>query len=401
MKTTRIIRIRHPRLKLVLGIAGAACLLVVLALSFAMHRISGPMSHQQAADRWQGGGTLRYQQISVFRSVDGGLSAATIEAAGEPIKAKLEEAGIPDASYLIAYGAEASKSAVSENGKASLAMTMVGGDFFQIHNFSFLSGAPFQPEDVMQDRVVLDELAAWQLFSSNNCVGMEVVINGKLHIVAGVVAQETDRATKECYGDAPRAYVSYSYWNTATESGDAANNALTPVTFCEAVLPEPVDEFAISTLASAISVDKSEIVNNTARYGLEPLLANLNGLHMQGILSNAVVYPYWESAARLSANRCSLLLIPIFIFLLLPAGWAVYGLVCLWRLIKAGGHGVVSLADCAVERRRTRIYLQTQTRERQSKERKEYDDQMQSLDPDALSSVGGSRSGDDAGSLRR
>ena len=122
---------------------------------------------------------------------------------------------------------------------------------------------------------------------------------------------------------------------------------------------------------------------------------------MQGILSNAVVYPYWESAARLSANRCSLLLIPIFIFLLLPAGWAVYGLVCLWRLIKAGGHGVVSLADCAVERRRTRIYLQTQTRERQSKERMDYDDQMQSLDPDALSSVGGSRSGDDAGSLRR
>jgi hypothetical protein len=43
-----------------------------------------------------------------------------------------------------------------------------GGDFFVFHPIKMLSGYYFSPDDLMQDRVVIDEDLAWQLFGSKN-----------------------------------------------------------------------------------------------------------------------------------------------------------------------------------------------------------------------------------------
>lgn len=395
MKTTRIIRSRHPLLQLVLGAVGLLTLLAFLILWGIVGRIGAPMVHQQGAERWQGEGALRYEQVSVFRSVADGLNAQTIEAADTVIDLKLNDAGIADASYLIAYGAEQNARAVSQNGRCDAALTWVGGDFFRLHGFAFLSGTGFQPEDVMQDRVVLDELAAWQLFSSNNCVGLSLTIDGNTYYVAGVVEQETDNATAECYGEKPRIYASYTGWQW-----QAGEDASLPVTFCEAVLPEPVDDFAAATFAAAIGVEEKELCNNTERDTFTALWDNLQGLHMQGILSNAVVYPYWESAARLAANRQSLLLVPMLLCLIVPLGWGVYGVICLWRLVKAGGRGVAKLADNVIERRRTNRYLKAMALRRQMKERKEYDESFQSVEETALPVAGSSYVGSDSDGLQ-
>jgi len=366
MKTTIIKKPGHPLLHLILGAAGVLSLVILLILTAVSHHISAPLLHQQGAERWAGGGDLAYEQVSIFRPVAESLNAASIERCGESIDMKLNEAGIPDASYLVAYGGETTATVLSENGRSSALMTLVGGDFFQLHGFKFLSGTGFMPEDVMQDRLVLDELAAWQLFSSNNCVGMSVTINGDVYYIAGVVEQETDDCSAECYGDKPRIYASYQNWNLdATLTG----GALTPVTFCEAILPEPVDEFAQSTFAAAIGVDEDDVRNNSERYDLVPLWDNLQELHLQGVLSNAVVYPWWESAAMLAANQRSILLIPMAIFLLLPLGWAVYGVIWVWRMIKAGGHGVYLVADKLNERRKTSKYLKSQAQRRLERER--------------------------------
>ncbi len=366
MKTTIIKKPGHPLLHLILGAAGVLSLLGAMVLLAVSRSISAPLLHQQGAERWMGGGTLAYEQVSVFRSVAESLNAATIEACGPTIESKLNDAGIPDASYLLCYGGEENAQVTSENGRSNAQMTLVGGDFFQLHGFTFLSGAGFQPEDVMQDRVVLDELAAWQLFSSNNCVGMPVSIGGDVYYVAGVVALETDDCSAACYGEKPRIYASYQHWNLENV---LSSTALTPVTFCEAILPEPVDDFAISTLNAAISVEKDEICNNTERYGFLPLWANLRNMHMQGILSNAVVYPYWESAAMLATNQRSMLLVPIVLLLLLPLGWAIYGVVLIWHAIKAGGYNVYQLADRLNERRKTSKYMKAMAQRRREKER--------------------------------
>lgn len=366
MKTTIIKKPGHPLLHLILGAAGLLSLLLLLVLCAVSRRISSPLLHQQGGERWQGTGDLAYEQVSVFHSVAESMDASAIEACGTTIEDKLNEAGIPNASYLVCYGGEESASVISENGRSNALVTLVGGDFFQIHGFEFLAGAGFQPDDVMQDRIVLDELAAWQLFSSNNCVGMAVTIQGETYYVAGVVAQETDRCSAECYGEKPRIYASYEQWNRTSR---LSGGSLTPVTFCEAVLPEPVDDFAVSTFQSAIGVNEDEIRNNTERYDLLPLWENLQSLHLQGILSNAVVYPWWESAAMLAANQRSILLIPIALLLLLPLGWVVYGVLWLWRGLKAGGYGVYLAADRLNERRKTKKFLDAMAQRRREKER--------------------------------
>ena len=363
-------RIRHPILLLVLAIVGGVSLTALLILWRISSGISGALPHEQGALRWQGEGELEYAQVSVYRPVANPLSVSMIESSGDAIKAKLSDAGIPDAAYLIDYGAELTCGADSDGGNCSAALTLVEGDFFRLHGFRFLSGDGFRPDDVMQDRVVLDELAAWKLFSSNNCAGLRVHINGRDFYVAGVVERETDRYAKLCYGEEPRIYASYRGWyNTpGVEAGDPA-----PVTFCEAVLPEPVDGFAADAFVAGIGLDEDEISHNSERFRLESLWANLRGMHMQGILSNAVVYPYWESAARLAANRASLLLIPMLICLVPLTGWAIYGLLCLRRLVGAGGRGAAHLAERMVERRRTRAYLKHEAQKR--RERKEEHDE--------------------------
>jgi len=362
-------RIRHPTLLTVLAIIGGVSLTALLILWRVCSGISAALPHEQGALRWQGEGTLEYAQVSVYRPVADALNAAVIEASDTAISSKLSDAGISDAAYLLDYGAELTCAASSDGGSCSAALTLAAGDFFRMHGFRFLSGDGFQPDDVMQDRVVLDELAAWKLFSSNDCAGLRVNINGRDFYVAGVVERETDRYTVSCYGEEPRIYASYSGWYD-TPGVDAGEPA--PLTFCEAVLPEPVDGFAVDAF-TAIGVEKDEIVCNSRRFRLETLWDNLLNLHMQGILSNAVVYPYWESAARLAANRASLLLIPMLLCLLPLTGWAIYGLLCLRRLVGAAGRGVVHLAERAVEYRRTKVYLRHEAQRR--RERKEVNDE--------------------------
>ncbi len=366
MKTTIIKKPGHPLLHLILGVAGGLSLIILLILLFVSGRISAPLVHQQGASRWAGDGTLDFEQVSVFQSIAQSLDPSVIESAGQSVDNKLNEAGIPEANYLICYGGETSVAISSESGGSSAEAYLVGGDFFQLHGFRFLYGTGFQPEDVMQDRIVLDELAAWQLFSSNDCVGLPVSIEQDTYYVAGVVERETDDCTAEVYGESPRVYLSYKQWN---QDAILSDGETTPVTFCEAVLPEPVDDFALSTFAEAIHVDEDSVRNNTERFDLAPLWENLQSLHLQGVLSNAVVYPYWESAAILAANQRSILLIPMLIFLILPVGWAIYAVIWAWRLIKAGGYGVYMIADRVNEHHKTNRYLKVMAERRREKER--------------------------------
>ena len=166
------------------------------------------------------------------------------------------------------------------------------------------------------------------------------------------------------------------------------------------LLADYKDDKIINQEAFFSQPDKDEVVDNTDRFSVPALWSNLRGLHMQGILSNAVVYPWWESAARLAANRRSLLLVPMAMALLVPLGWGVWGAICLYRLIRAGGRGVVHLADNVVERRRTRNYLKAQALKRQAKERNEQHAYEQSVEADAVPAAGSHDAADGAQRLR-
>lgn len=104
--------------------------------------------------------------------------------------------------YQDAWSGTATSVAVSgPAGKSNVKTYGVGGDFFLFHPYTLLSGSYIAESDFAQDRVVLDENLAWQLFGSSDVAGMEVTIGERNYPVAGVVRLEDDKATKKALTD--------------------------------------------------------------------------------------------------------------------------------------------------------------------------------------------------------
>ena len=112
----------------------------------------------------------------------------------------------------------------------------IGGDFFMFHPLKLITGAYFSGNDLMQDYCIIDQDAAWQLFGSNDVVGMTVYIGNVPHIVTGVVQRPDSRMDKAAGLNSTVVYVSYE-----TLSAYGTNNG---INHYEIVMPNPVDEFA-------------------------------------------------------------------------------------------------------------------------------------------------------------
>ena len=83
----------------------------------------------------------------------------------------------------------------------------VGGDFFSFHRMFLRSGNYIAESDLMHDRVVLDKELAWKLFGAIEVDGMELEINGKRFIVAGVVERDGDFASSISYPENSGLYM--------------------------------------------------------------------------------------------------------------------------------------------------------------------------------------------------
>lgn len=61
----------------------------------------------------------------------------------------------------------------------------MGGNFFDFHPIRLLSGNYISPDDLMKDRVLLDEDTAWLLFGGTQLEGLSFKIDGVPFVVAG------------------------------------------------------------------------------------------------------------------------------------------------------------------------------------------------------------------------
>ena len=64
------------------------------------------------------------------------------------------------------------------------------------HPLKLITGAYFSGNDLMQDYCIIDQDAAWQLFGSNDVVGMTVYFGNVPHIVTGGVQRAESRMDK-------------------------------------------------------------------------------------------------------------------------------------------------------------------------------------------------------------
>lgn len=297
-----------------LGITAAALLVLSLLCLLLYAKTSGTLLSQRAAERWQGESEDEFAQISAFMPVDGRLTLEQVYTFRQAMATKLHEAAldIDNEDLLIsdAWSAFGKLPVRSEHGKGEVAVTAVGGSFFDFHPLTLLSGSYLSPDELMKDRVLLDEETAWLLFGGTELEGMSFKINDQTFVVGGVVRREDDRFSKAAYSEGMGIFMSYDAY--------LALNDAAGIDCYEIILPQPVKGFAYSAVSEKFPLGTGELVDNSTRYGGFRLLKMLKDFGGRSMHASGVRYPYWENAARGSEDMCMALLALSLLFALLP-----------------------------------------------------------------------------------
>ncbi len=318
-------------------ICGGAALLslaVFGGLTAVSAHLSGLHEAQSAAVRWEADGEVPYTQMSAFLTADAYLTEDGLQSIRESVDASMRSASLEKSSenarlWYDAYSAPAGQITASGTKRysAQAQVMAVGGDFFLLHAPELLSGSFLQEGDLMQDRVILDETLAWQLFGSPDVAGMLVTIGQRTYPVAGVIAAEPDYASEASYGETPRMYISFDlYEEWQAETGEEAR-----ISCYEMVLPEPVRNYGKNAFEQALGAENNPTMvtlQNDGRFSLARRWSNLKQLHSMVMVSDTLAYPYWENAARLVDFDLALLLAGQILFLVYPV---LAGLYLLWK----------------------------------------------------------------------
>lgn len=334
--------------------AAVSFLLFLLLLGWSDH-LADAQDAQQMAWRWSENKDAA--QVSCFFSPKAEVTEDTIKNFEYSLKNVLQEASITETSenpsarlWVDAYSADGKITLV--NGKNTLDANAIGigGDFFLFHPLKLITGSYFSGNDLMQDYCIIDQDAAWQLFGSNDVVGMTVYIGNVPHIVTGVVQRPDSRMDKAAGLNSTVVYVSYE-----TLSAYGTNNG---INHYEIVMPNPVSGFACDKVKEGIGVDEKnvEIVENTSRYSLVNRFKTIFKFGTRSMNGKAIIYPYWENLARGYEDIIALLTVFMLLLLLYPIVTALWIFIHWWRhkgwTLKDVWHTGKDKAERAAERRR-------------------------------------------------
>lgn len=351
----RIIRKLYPSKKITLVLLAVNMLAVIIVISifYVNHNRGLLLYDQQAAERWKTEDT-QYASVSLFTSRDGYLSPGDIKEIESSINKKLFDDSLLDVNsenrvWIDAYSGRTQDEIRKDESLLTVNVNAVGGDFFQIHPIPLLGGSYLDMESSDFNQILLDENVAWNLFGSNNVAGMKLWIGSSVFTVTGVVAVDRTEDNYQAYGDYDSVYIPIqAYTRSAKNSADASDyddggqetgNSVR-VTCYEAVMPNPVKNYAFNTLSEAADIqmksdeekEKSrtglnfgdkEIIENSGRFSVFSLINRSRSRKYIDMKTNAIVYPYWENVARYEETRqtgtlylCLFLLIIPFISLI-------------------------------------------------------------------------------------
>lgn len=325
----KIIQRLSPK-KIVFGLTGFAAFCLGIIFICISNHLAGKPDTQKMAQRWapKGGAS----QVSCFFSRDADFTEESILYFEHALDKALEEASIVSESenesarlWADAYSATGKVTIMSNKASIEVSAVGVGGDFFLFHPLKLLTGSYFSGSDVMQDYIVIDEDAAWQLFGSNDVAGQIVTISGIPHIIAGVIEREEGRLAEEAGLNASVAYVSYT---TLSQYGvDYGLNTY------EIVMPNPVTGYARNYVAENIGITENEVevVENSTRYSLVSRFKLLMQFGTRSMNGKAIIYPYWENIARGYEDILGLLLVLMTLSFLYPAVLLIILLVIAWK----------------------------------------------------------------------
>ena len=275
-------------------ISGGGLVVFSLIALFCV-RASRTQPAQLFADRFDKDGETT--QISIFYSQIAEVTEDNLKELSFKIDNKLDEEFITAKSEngrrrISAYSASGESTVNSEKKSSKVKVIGVGGDYFLFHPLRLLSGSYFDGDDLMQDKILLDEETAWDLYGSPDIVGKPVEIEGVRLLVAGVYKKDTGRFDKLAGNDKNTVYVSY-------ETLEYVSNR-TDLDCYEVLLPNPVSGYGMKIVKDAFTLeeDKYEIVENTKRFSWTRLIKRFKTVGARSMNAKAIIYPYWENMAR-------------------------------------------------------------------------------------------------------
>ena len=359
-------RIKHWRAVL-WALVCLACVLALWGMCRGDQKTVSHLNSQLGAQRWETE-EKPYAMASVFLPEDQGVPQDRMGEIYLAVENALTAGGVSSESYPWLYGASYESSATLKNGTASceVELTAIAGDFFRIHPMPLLSGWYIWEEDLMHDRIVLDRQTAWNLYYSMNVAGQYLTVNGVQYQVAAVVDTEPGEYNELAAEGTCRAWV---FSDSPALRQDLTQGAAQPGYTCvEMILPQPVKDFAAATLKNALKdmiPETTAITDNSGRFSLKHRWEVLRHFTTRGISQEAVNYPYWENAARLTENHLALRLIPEGILGAVPAISLVILLLWLNHRRTWGLHSFFQAVENAVDRKHQRdYYAQEKPRER-------------------------------------
>ena len=338
-------------------------LLFLILLIWSGH-LAGMQDAQQMASRWSENNDAA--QVSCFFSPNAEVTEDTVKSFEYSLKNTLQEASITETSenpsarlWADAYSADGKITLVNGRNTLEADAIGVGGDFFLFHPLKLISGSYFSGNDLMQDYCIIDQDAAWQLFGSNDVVGMTVYIGNVPHMVTGVVKRPEGRMEEAAGLDSTVVYVSYETLDTY-----GTNNG---INHYEIVMPNPVSGFALEKVKEGIGVDDKnvEVLENTARYSLLNRCKTILAFGTRSMNGKAIIYPYWENLARGYEDIIALMTVFMLLLLLYPIVTVIWMFVHWWRhkgwTLKDAWKAGKDKMERAAERRREKKHSHRET----------------------------------------
>lgn len=284
------------------------------------------LDSQRQAERWQGESDTAFRQLSCFMAVDEKLSLEQIYNFRKAMTEKFHEAALDigtDAQlFCDAWCSFGTVNVSSSQGKGEVSVIAVGGNYFDFHPIRLLSGNYIRPDDLMKDRVLLDEDVAWLLFGGTELSGMSFKINGQPFVVAGVIQREQDFASKAAYTAGMGIYMSYEGYSAllSDSAGLGITSAGGPagVNCYEVVMANPVKNFALNFVREKFPIGGGLLVDNTGRFDYETVFQLAKSFGQRSMQTHGVILPYWENAARGIEDWCLALLLCAMVTAALP-----------------------------------------------------------------------------------
>lgn len=361
---------------LILTIINILLFMAYIILTVISGNTANSLPDQKAVKNWSPDSS-QYSQTSCFisESYDFNINSvyqmrSSVDTALEQASIKLDEDNKNARLWIDAYSAEHTVSVSSDNIKAPIEVTATfcGGDFFYFHKFDYKSGYCFSEDDLNNDRAVIDENLAWQLYGSSDVEGLEFKINNVTFIIAGVAECSDDKVSELTYGSKNRIYIPYSAFekissdsNISSDNDEAVKTAMSsslPITCYETIMPSPVSKFGYKIIQEQFPENLSEaiIVENSSRFSTHSLFSVMKKYGTRSVITNDIIYPYWENSARVIEDKLVLMLFFRIPLLILPVIYLVIVLIALWKRYGIHFKDCKVFIDKMIDRRRKRIY---------------------------------------------